>query len=113
MIDISLSALFAGLLILIALSAFFSGSETAMMALNRYRLRHLANQKHKGAMRANVLLERPDRLIGVILLGANFVQILASSLATVIALRLFGEAGIAIAAASMTLVMFVFGEVTP
>ncbi|HZA29512.1 MAG TPA: HlyC/CorC family transporter [Gammaproteobacteria bacterium] len=113
MIDISLSALFAGLLILIALSAFFSGSETAMMALNRYRLRHLANQKHKGAMRANVLLERPDRLIGVILLGANFVQILASSLATVIALRLFGEAGIAIAAASMTLVMLVFGEVTP
>lgn len=113
MIDIPLSVLFAGLVVLIVLSAFFSGSETAMMALNRYRLRHLANQKNKGAMRASTLLERPDRLIGLILLGNNFANILASSIATIIALELVGEAGIAIAAGLLTLVILIFGEVAP
>ncbi len=83
------------------------------MALNRYRLQHLVKQKHKSAIRAHKLLERPDRLIGLILLGNNFVNILASSLATVIALRLYGEAGIAIAAGILTLVILIFGEVAP
>ncbi len=83
------------------------------MALNRYRLQHLVKQKHKSAIRAQKLLERPDRLIGLILLGNNFVNILASSLATVIALRLYGEAGIAIAAGILTLVILIFGEVAP
>ena len=76
--DLSLSVLVGTLVVLIILSAFFSGSETGMMALNRYRLRHLARHKHRGAQKASALLERPDRLIGLILLGNNFVNILAS-----------------------------------
>ncbi len=111
--EIPIGVLFATLFILILLSAFFSGSETAMMALNRYRLKHLYDQGHKGAIRASTLLEKPDRLIGLILLGNNFVNILASSIATVIALRLFGEVGIAIAAMLLTLVILIFAEVTP
>lgn len=83
------------------------------MTLNRYRLRHLAKAKHPGAVRAHWLLERPDRLIGLILLGNNFVNILASSLATVIALRLLGEAGVAVAAGLLTLVILLFAEVAP
>jgi len=111
--DIPISALFGALIFLIILSAFFSGSETGLISLNRYRLRHLAKTKHRGAARAAKLLERPDRLIGLILLGNNFVNILASSIATILALRLYGEAGIAIAAAILTLVILIFSEVTP
>ena len=84
-----------------------------MMALNRYRLRHLARAGHRGARRASRLLERPDRLIGLILLGNNFVNIAASSLATVLALRLLGEAGIALAAGLLTLIILIFAEVAP
>jgi Mg2+/Co2+ transporter CorB len=84
-----------------------------MMAINRYRLRHLAAKKHRGARRISQLLERPDRLIGVILLGNNFVNIFASSIATVIAIELMGEAGIAIAAALLTVVILIFSEVAP
>lgn len=84
-----------------------------MMALNRYRLRHLVAKKHRGALRANALLKRPDRLIGLILLGNNFVNILASSIATILALRLIGEAGVALAAGLMTLVILIFAEVAP
>ncbi len=111
--EVSLSVLAGSLVVLIVLSAFFSGTETGMMALNRYRLRHLAKHKHRGAQRASALLERPDRLIGLILLGNNFVNILASSLATVLALRLIGEAGIAVAAFLLTLVILIFAEVAP
>lgn len=113
MSDIPLSVLFTTLVILILLSAFFSGSETALMTLNRYRLRHLSNDGHPGAVRAEKLLQRPDRLIGLILLGNNFVNILASSIATVIALRLGGEGAIAIAAGLLTLIILVFAEVAP
>ena len=113
MSDVPLGILIAALVVLIILSACFSGSETGMMALNRYRLRHLAGSGHRGARRASRLLERPDRLIGLILLGNNFVNIAASSLATVIALRLLGEAGIALAAGLLTLVILVFAEVAP
>ena len=113
MSDVPLGILFAALVVLIILSACFSGSETGMMALNRYRLRHLAGSGHRGARRASRLLERPDRLIGLILLGNNFVNIAASSLATVIALRLLGEAGIALAAGLLTLVILIFAEVAP
>jgi Mg2+/Co2+ transporter CorB len=111
--DIPLGVLFGALFFLIILSAFFSGSETGLMTLNRYRLRHLARARHKGARRAQKLLERPDRLIGLILLGNNFVNILASSLTTVIALRLGGETGIAIGAGLLTLAILIFAEVTP
>jgi Mg2+/Co2+ transporter CorB len=111
--DISLSVLVSTLIVLILLSAFFSGSETGLMTLNRYRLRHLASQGHRGARLAQKLLERPDKLIGLILLGNNFVNVMASTLATVIFMRLFGEAGIAIAAGILTLALLIFGEVAP
>ena len=111
--EFPLTALLLALLLLILLSGFFSGSETALMTLNRYRLKHRADQGHRGAMLARKLLERPDRLIGLILLGNNFVNILASSLATVIAIELYGEGAIAAAAGLLTLVILIFSEVTP
>jgi Mg2+/Co2+ transporter CorB len=111
--DIPLSLLFNLLFILIITSGFFSASETSMMAINRYRLRHLVAKKHKGALRVSRLLRRPERLIGVILLGNNFVNILASSVATVIAIELMGDAGIAVASTLLTIVILIFSEVTP
>src|SRR5690606_7878373 len=98
---------------LILLSAFFSSSETGMMSLNRYRLKHLAKQGNQGARLAGKLLQRTDQLIGVILIGNNFVNILASAIATLIAVRIWGEAGIAIATAGLTIILLIFGEVTP
>ena len=83
------------------------------MALNKYRLKHKAQSGHKGAIKAQKLLQKPDRLLGVILLGNNFVNIFASSIATIIAMRLMGEAGIALAAGLLTLVVLVFAEVAP
>ena len=83
------------------------------MSLNRYRLKHLAKNNHPGARKASRLLERPDRLIGLILIGNNFVNILASAIATVIAVRIWGDAGIAIATGGLTLVILIFAEVTP
>lgn len=83
-----------------------------MMALNRYRLKHL-RKKHRGARRAYKLLKRPDRLIGIILIGNNMVNILASAIATVIAIRLYGDAGIAVATVLLTLAVLIFSEVTP
>jgi len=111
--DIPIGGLFGALFILILLSAFFSGSETALMTLNRYRLRHLAEEGHRAARLAERLLQRPDRLIGLILLGNNFVNILASSLATVLAIRLGGEGAIPVAAGLLTLVILIFSEVAP
>lgn len=105
--------LFGILIFLILVSGFFSGSETGLMSLNRYRLRHLADKKNKGAMRAFRLLEQPDKLIGLILLGNNFVNILASAIATIIGIRLLGEAGVLAATALLTVVVLVFAEVTP
>ena len=105
--------LFGILIFLILVSGFFSGSETGLMSLNRYRLRHLADKKHKGAMRAFRLLQKPDKLIGLILLGNNFVNILASAIATIIGIRLLGEAGILAATAILTVIVLVFAEVTP
>ncbi|HCD15196.1 MULTISPECIES: HlyC/CorC family transporter [Shewanella] len=111
--DISTGILLIILLLLILISAYFSGSETAMMTLNRYRLRHLANNGHKGAKRAIKLLDRPDKLIGLILIGNNLVNILASSIATILGIRLWGDLGLAIATGVLTLVVLVFAEVTP
>jgi Mg2+/Co2+ transporter CorB len=113
MSDIPTGGLFGILAFLILISAFFSGAETAMLSLNRYRLRHLSNKGYAPALRASRLLARPDRLIGLILLGNNFINIFASSIATLIALRLVGEAAIAIAAGIMTLIILIFAEVTP
>ena len=111
--EIPLSILFTILGILILLSGFFSGSETALVSLNRYRLKHLVHSGHKGAIVASSLLERPDRLFGLILLFNNFVNILASAIATVIGLKIFGETGIAIATGVLTFVILIFSEVTP
>lgn len=108
-----LELLFGLLVLLIILSGFFSSSETAMMSLNRYRLKHLRKQKHSGAINAGKLLDRPDRLIGLILIGNNLVNILASAIATVIAIRLYGDAGIAIATVLLTIVILIFAEITP
>jgi Mg2+/Co2+ transporter CorB len=103
-----------GLLVFLLLcSAFFSSSETGMLSLNRYRLRHQAKEGHRGAQRASELLAHPDRLLGTILVGNNFVNILASSIATVLALQLWGEAGIAIATIGLTIILLIFGEITP
>ena len=103
-----------GLLVFLLLcSAFFSSSETGMLSLNRYRLRHQAKEGHRGAQRASELLAHPDRLLGTILVGNNFVNILASSIATVLAMQLWGEAGIAIATIGLTIILLIFGEITP
>ncbi len=111
--DISTGVLFTILACLIVISGYFSGSETGMMSLNRYRLKHLAGKGHKGAKRVEKLLSRPDRLIGLILIGNNLVNILASAIATILGMRLFGDLGVAIATGLLTLVVLVFAEVTP
>jgi Mg2+/Co2+ transporter CorB len=111
--QIPTGALFGALTVLLILSAFFSGSETALMTLNRYRLRHQAEDGHPGARLAEKLLHKPDRLIGLILLGNNFVNILASSLVTLIAIRFGGEGAIPAAAGILTLVVLIFAEVAP
>lgn len=111
--ELSTATLFIILAILILLSAFFSGSETALMTLNRYRAKSLADKGHKGASLAIELLNRPDRLLGLILLGNNIVNIFAATIATIIALRLYGEIGIAIAPFVLAFVILVFAEVTP
>ena len=113
MLEIPLGSLYITLVILIILSGFFSSSETGLMALNKYRLRHLAKQGHRGARAAQKLLQKPDRLIGLILLGNNLVNILAASIATVIGIRLFGPNGIWIASMVMTVLVLIFAEVAP
>jgi len=106
--------LLVGLLIfLIFASAYFSSSETAMMSLNRYRLKHLLRTGHAGARRASKLLEAPDRLIGVILIGNNFVNILAASIATSLAIALLGGPEPLITTVVLTLVILICSEVTP
>jgi Mg2+/Co2+ transporter CorB len=111
--EIALSSLYITLLVLILLSGFFSSSETGLMAINKYRLRHLANKGHRGAKLAQRLLQTPDRLIGLILLGNNLVNILAASIATVIGIRLFGANGVWIASLALTVVILIFAEVAP
>jgi Mg2+/Co2+ transporter CorB len=113
MSDLPTSVLFTIILTLILLSAFFSSSETAMIGLNRYRLRHLVKQKHRGARKANHLLRRPDRLLGVILIGNNLVNFMAASLGTVIGIRLWGDSGVVAAPVLLTLVFLIFAEVAP
>ena len=94
------------------MSAFFSGTETALMSLNRYKLKHLS-KKNKGAQLAMQLLDKPDRLIGVILIGNNIVNILITQLATYLGFRIGGSAGVAIATGVLTLCLLVFAEITP
>ena len=111
--DIPLAAQLSLLVILLLLSAFFSGSETALMSLNRYKLRHKAGEGHRGARIAEKLLQRPDRLIGLILLGNNAAIISASSLVGVLSIQLGGEIGFAIGTAALTIVVLIFVETAP
>jgi Mg2+/Co2+ transporter CorB len=113
MTELPLSALFGLLGLLIILSAFFSSSETGLVAINRYRLRHQAARGHRGARLAQALLGQPDRMFGLILLGNNLVNILAASIGTLIAIRLFGEAGIWISTLVLTVVILIFAELAP
>lgn len=113
MTDVNPWMLLASIVFLLFLSAFFSGVETAMMSLNRYRLKYLVKENDKGAIRADKLLKRPDRLLGVILIGNNFVNILAASLTTVLCLNLFGDSGVVIGSIVLTLIILVFAEITP
>jgi Mg2+/Co2+ transporter CorB len=111
--DVPLAALFGILVLLLLLSAFFSGSETALMSLNRYRLRHRARAGVRGARLAEALLARPDRLIGLILIGNNAANLAAASITTVIALRIGGEPAIAIGTGALLFVILIFAEVAP
>jgi Mg2+/Co2+ transporter CorB len=110
--EIPIGAL-AALVFLVFLSAFFSAAEIALLTLNRYRLRHLADSGRRGAILAQRLLERPDRLLGIILVGNNFANIAASSIATLIAIQVYGERAIALAAGLLTFVVLIFAEVAP
>tara|TARA_B100001057_G_C22844925_1_gene948585 strand:+ start:533 stop:1753 length:1221 start_codon:yes stop_codon:yes gene_type:complete len=95
------------------MSAFFSGSETSMMAINRYRLKHLVKEKNKSAKRVSKLLERTDRLLGVILIGNNFTHTLSTALATVVAIRIWSDNAVLAVTVFMTIIMIIFAEVMP
>ena len=101
------------MLVLVAISAFFSGSETGIMALNKYRLRHLVKKELKSAMRTQELLKRPDRLLGAILIGNTFMNIIAASIATLLASRFFGDLGIFLCTLLFSLFILIFAEVMP
>lgn len=105
--------LFIILLALILFSAFFACSEIGMMSLNRYRLRHLVKKKNKKAIRVHQMLQRPDKLLSIVLIGNTLANILASMVATIIGQKLYGEMGIAIATFVLTLVVLVFAEMVP
>ncbi len=109
----SLELLFAALAGLLILAAFFAGSETALMSLNRYRLRHRASEGSRGARLTEALLKRPDRLIGLILLLSTLVNVAAPMLVGFIALKMGGEFLVAFGAALLAFVLLIFCEVAP
>jgi len=111
--DVPLAALIGLLVTLLLLSAFFSGSETALMRLNRYQLRHKAREGHRGAIMAERLLQRPDRLIGLILLGNNLVNFTAAALVAIIAFKIGGQPAVALGTLILTLVVLIFAEAAP
>lgn len=113
MADLSIGVLIGILILLLCLSAFFSSTETALMSLNRYRLRHLVKKGSRAAKLTETLLQRPDRLIGIILIGNNVVNVAATMLTTVIGYRLGGELGAAAAGGVLIFLVLVFAEVTP
>lgn len=107
-----LSTIFA-LLGCLILSGFFSSSETALLAVRRLRLRHMASEGHRTAQLIERMLRDVDGMLGAILIGNNLVNVAITALATALCLRLFGEAGVAYATATVTVVLLIFGEVTP
>lgn len=108
-----LSWLFGLICVCLMLSAFFAGSETALMSLNRYRLRHLARAGHRGAQLAEQLLKRPDRLIGIMRIGDTLSNVVATFTTTLVALRLGGDSVVAAAGGLLILALLVFSEITP
>jgi len=110
---VSTTTLIIILFVMVLVSAWFAGSETGMMTLNRYKLRHLAKNGNRAARRVEKLLRRPDRLLSLVLIGNNLVNILASALATIVGMRLHGDEGVAIATGILTFVVLVFAEVLP
>ncbi len=110
---LSLSTLLIVLVFLILFAAFFSSAEIGMMSINRYKLRHLVKQKNKQAIRVNQMLSRPDKLLSVVLIGNTLANIVASTIATLIGQRFYGDTGVAIATIILTIVILVFGEMTP
>ncbi len=113
MSDVPIGLALSGLSISIVLSAFFSSTETALMSLNRYRLRHLASRGHAGARLTEKLLSRPDRLIGVMLLGNTLANVAAASIVTLVTLKSFGEQWLALANGALTLILLLLCEVGP
>lgn len=111
--EASAGALIGLLVFLLLISAFFSGSETALLTLNRYRLRHRARQGHLGARLAEKLLARPDRLISLILIGSNIANTLATALVTLVAVRIGGATGVALASIGLAFVIMIFTDVMP
>ena len=111
--EIPLWILLASIAFLVLMSAFFSGSETSMMAINRYRLKHLVKEKNKSAKRVSRLLEKTDRLLGVILIGNNFTHTLSTALATVVAIRIWSDNAVLAVTVFMTIIMIIFAEVMP
>ncbi len=111
--DIPLAWLAGTLFLLILVSGFCSGSETGMMALNRYRLRHRARKGERNAKQVAALLERPDRLLGLILLTNTLANLLAASLTTIIGIRLLGASGAILAPLILVVVILIFAEVAP
>jgi Mg2+/Co2+ transporter CorB len=111
--EIPLWILLGSIGFLVLMSAFFSGSETSMMAINRYRLKHLVKEKNKSARRVSKLLESTDRLLGVILIGNNFTHTLSTALATVVAIRLWTDSAVLAVTVFMTIIMIIFAEVMP
>jgi Mg2+/Co2+ transporter CorB len=101
------------LLLLIILSGFFAIAETSIMSINRYRLRHLVRKNNPAALRVNALLERPDRLLGIILIGSTFANIFASAVATVLAVKVWQGFGVTATTLILTLVVLIFAEITP
>ncbi|HKV96561.1 MAG TPA: HlyC/CorC family transporter [Gammaproteobacteria bacterium] len=111
--NIPLWALIVALVVLIILSSFFSGSETGLYSLNHYRLRHLARAGHRGAVLADRLMQRPERVIGIVLLGNTLINAFATAVATLIALRIGGDSAVLVATILIALLLLIFGEVAP
>jgi len=110
---VELTTLFLILLGLIVFAGFFASAEIGMMSLNRYRLRHLVKKKNKKAIRVSQMLAHPDRLLSVVLIGNTLANIVGSTVATIIGQKLYGEIGIAVATALLTLIILIFSEMAP
>lgn len=111
--DPSINALLALFCLLLCFSAFFSASETALMSLSKIRLIHMVEEKTRGASIIKDLRDNPSKMLGTILVGNNIVNIGASSIATVLAIEYFGDTGAGIATGITTILVLIFGEITP